>query len=270
MKILILGSRGFIGSALATHLEHLGHKISCTDPSELLNLSETFDVLIYAIGMTANFRKNFNRTVDAHINILVDVIRWNRFHHLVYLSSTRLYSNNLTSQECTDVRISVLNRENFYNASKILGEMYSLHECNQPVSVLRLSNVIGNDFRSENFLTSAVREAKYTGSLELRSGKNVEKDFILLEDVLEVVTRVIYRPVGGVLNVASGKNLNLYEISKIVSSVTGANLSYHEEDAAIGFPSIDITKLTEIYNFHPQNVESKIKEIVKALINDIR
>ena len=270
MKILILGSRGFIGSALATHLKHLGHEISCAEPSDLPNLPGTFDVLIYAIGMTANFRKNFNRTINAHINILVDVVEWNKFRHLIYLSSTRLYSNNLSSGESTDVRISGLNKDDFYNASKILGEMYSLHECNQPVSVLRLSNVIGNDYRSENFLTSAVREAKYTGHLELRSNKNVEKDFILLEDVLEVVARVIYQPVGGVLNVASGTNLKLYKIAKIVSSLTGARLSCREVGAGTGFPSIDITKLTEIYNFHPQSVESKLEKIVKALIDDIR
>ena len=93
MKFTIFGSRGFIGSNLLQKLKH--SNVECYTPDIHNNeiLKENLGHVIYAIGLTADFRERQFDTVEAHVCLLHDLLKNATFDSFLYLSSTRVYSN---------------------------------------------------------------------------------------------------------------------------------------------------------------------------------
>ena len=155
--ITILGASGFIGSQLARKLAAGGanyRAIGRNDPIPNENLGH----VIYCIGVTADFRTRPLDTVEAHVCALIELIRGHQFESLLYLSSTRVYAGDDSSNEEKPLHVSPPNAPDLYNISKVMGESIVLN-CAPNARVARLSNVYGPDFDSDNFLPSIVRDA---------------------------------------------------------------------------------------------------------------
>ncbi len=71
MKYTVFGGSGFVGTNLIRHLEGLGHDVAV--PARAVSASDLAEAgdlghVIYAIGVTGNFRGNPGPTIDAHVN----------------------------------------------------------------------------------------------------------------------------------------------------------------------------------------------------------
>jgi nucleoside-diphosphate-sugar epimerase len=241
-KITVLGARGFIGSRLAMRLRELGHDVFCPDRNADL-AGQDLGHVAYCIGLTADFRQRPLDTVEAHVCKLADVIRRCAFESLVYLSSTRVYGASGTGREDTPVAACSADPSDLYNLSKLLGESLCL-SATKPVRVARLSNVYGPDFTSENFLTELIRTAVDTGEVLLRSALDSAKDYIALDEVVEVLCWMLTGSCRhGLYNVASGKSVSNAEIAEALAVATGCCVRVEPGAPHIRFPEISVARL---------------------------
>jgi nucleoside-diphosphate-sugar epimerase len=264
MKFTVLGSTGFIGSRVAALARTQGHEVICPGRNESLQGRELGHV-IYAIGITADFRSRPHETITAHITKLQDVLTQSSFESLVYLSSTRVYARCTPISESLDTAcaaaetmpVPVVSSDfsDLYNLSKLMGESIALaHGSN--VRVARLSNVVGPDFDSENFLTSILRDCVQTGRVTLRSSLDSAKDYVSVDDVASVLLRLGQEGRSPIYNVASGCQTTNGEIVEALLQLTNATFCVAPGSPTFRFPAIDISRLKTELGFAPQRMDA--------------
>ena len=102
MTITVLGAGGWIGSSLVASLRRQGRSVRPVNRAELpLWLSERDyqGPVIYAIGLTADFRQQPHATAEAHVGLLSQVLQRPGIRQLLYLSSTRVYARSVDTCE---------------------------------------------------------------------------------------------------------------------------------------------------------------------------
>ena len=146
--------------------------------------------MYYCIGLTADFRHRPFDTVTAHVGKFQGILQNVRFERLVYCSSTRVYDTSgigSTSEVCPR-SVNPNDPSDLYNLSKLMGESLALNG-GRPGIVARLSNVVGPDFESENFVPSLVRDA-VRGRIELRSDPKSTKDYISVGEAVRLLMAI--------------------------------------------------------------------------------
>jgi nucleoside-diphosphate-sugar epimerase len=182
MKFTVLGSSGFIGRHLVTHLHASGHDVFIPDRNDPAIYKQPLGHVIYCVGLTADFRKRPFDTVYAHICLLAQLLEKASFLSLLYLSSTRVYAGATSGDEQASLLAGDL-----YNVSKLTGESLCFASGREIVRVVRLSNVVGAvDADSDNFLFALAREAK-AGKIILQVQPASAKDYIHVDDVVQML-----------------------------------------------------------------------------------
>lgn len=262
MRFTVLGSGGFIGSHLVNHLRKLSFE--CLTPSRDVDFASeaNWGHLIYSVGVTADFRYRFYETVQAHICYLLKVIQNSRFESFLYLSSTRVYSGSETGKEDAEICVSSHRFEDAYNLSKLMGESICLFAQRPAVRVVRLSNVYGPDWKSQNFLSSIIRDAVEKGQVVLNTDFASEKDYVSVKDVSAILPIIASSGKYHLYNVASGVNVTNKRLLDVIQSFTGCNVLCSQDIRHIYFPPIDISRIQKEFDFSPEVVIDAIKHLV--------
>ncbi len=240
--VTILGSSGFIGSHLVARVEALGHQ--CQRPGREDDIAAgDLGHVVYAIGLTADFRSRPFDTVQAHVCRLMQVLENGSFESFVYLSSTRLYGNSSGSAHEEDgILAHPSDPSDLYNLSKATGESLCLRASDK-TKVARLSNVYGRDLFSRNFLTEIVASAVDDGVISLRSALDSAKDYISIESVVELLIPILFEGKERIYNVASGKNTTHGELVEAIKAITGCRVSVAPGSPVISFPEISTQRI---------------------------
>jgi NAD dependent epimerase/dehydratase family. len=260
--ITVLGASGFIGSHLVETLRQ--RKINHQAPVRTENLKErNLGVVIYCVGLTADFRSKPFETVTAHVCKLLDTIKECEFDSLIYLSSTRLYGfSSEIASEGDSFKVNTQDSNDLYNISKAMGESLALASRDN-VTIVRLSNVYGADQTSDNFLSEIVKAALHDGKIVLRTSLDSEKDYV---DVNGVANLLIDMATKGcrerVYNVASGRNCSNKEITEAIASLTDCEIELAPNAPRICFPRIDISKIRDEFAFASANVLEDMEAVV--------
>jgi len=261
MKYTVLGSSGFIGSHLVRWLESQGH--DCHAPARGEDLSgRPLGHVIYCIGLTADWRGRQHDTVKAHVCALLEVLEKTDFESLLYLSTTRLYAGIEDTREGGNLRVNPLRTDDLYNVSKIMGESICLSSPRETIRVARLSNVFGDDFTSENFLTSVLRDAAEHNQVILRTSLDSAKDYVSVDDVVRLLPRIASAGRRRVYNVASGENTTHRELVDAIVKVTGCRIEVAEGSPTVSFPPILIERIREEFGFSPVRVADALPKLV--------
>ncbi len=264
--ICVLGAAGFIGSALVDRLREAGEAVMAPARDDPRIWTEELGDVIYCIGLTADFRHRPHETIDAHVSLLNDVLRRARFRSLLYLSSTRVYSSSST--ESTDeeavLRVRPGDPSDLYNLSKLTGECLCLTDSRPSVRVARLSNVVGRESTSENFVTAVVREAR-SGAVLLRTQLESAKDYIHIDDVTRLLPRIAREGSERLYNVASGKNTTHAEIVSVVAELTGCRVTVTDGSPTVIFSPVDIHRIESEFDFRPLHVLSVLPDLVREM-----
>ena len=272
MKYTILGASGFIGSHVANLARREGHDVESPGRDENLD-GRHLGHVIYSIGLTSDFRQRPHDTVTAHITKLQEILTRTTFDSLVYLSSTRVYArcavdDSAGAQTVSESQpLSVLPSDfsDLYNLSKLMGESIALIH-GPKVKVARLSNVIGMDLASDNFLISVVRDCLERGRVELKTSLESAKDYIGVDDVARLLLRIGVEGTQSIYNVASGTNTTHREIVATLTQLTSADCLVANGAPTTTFPPIDIRRIREEFGFEPRNMET----IIESLVNGFR
>lgn len=263
MKFSVFGSNGFIGSNVVQHLIKNNFEYKTPDIKKDNLLNEDLGHVIYCLGIT-NVLKNPYRAVDAHVCMLKKILEKGKFDSFLYLSSTRIYNNNSVTNEETDILVNPLNQNELYNISKILGESICVASGRENVRIVRLSNVTGNNFFSHLFIPSIIRDAVEKNEITLHSTLDSEKDYIHINDVVQLLLEIIIRGKYTTYNIANGINTKSKEILDEISRVTNCKIKVVENGKYSSTPKISIERIREEFDFQPKSIISKLENIIKS------
>lgn len=250
----VLGATGTIGSKLARHLRSLGHQVDAPGREDTRLFTRQLGHAIYCIGVTADFRTRPLETVEAHVCLLRKLLAGAQFESLTYLSSTRVFGSNPGDTVTEDTPLSVNSNDpsDLYNLSKLMGESLCLHGGRANARAVRLSNVVGgNEAGSLNFIPALVAEAR-KGAITLRSDPDSAKDYIALEDVVEMLPRIALEGRHRLYTLASGTQTSHRQWVEAIAARFGARVAYTPGAPRFTFPPLSIARLAEEFGFAPR------------------
>lgn len=262
MSFTVIGGKGFVGGAVVARLRHDGHEVFVPERGDPILLRRPLGHVIYAAGVTADFRSRPFDCVRAHIGLLAEVLEHARFESLLYLSSARIYRHAENGQEETPIPLRSEDPEDFYDLTKLAGEglCHASGRCN--VRVARLANVIGHDFRSVNFVFDLIRAACRDGCIELRSEPESAKDYVMVDDVTRMLPKIALYGQHRCYNIAAGFNTSHAQIVGAIAATTGATFTVVSGAPRIIGPPIDIRRLQSEFGFVPRPVLPEIHTLV--------
>ncbi len=259
--ITVFGASGFIGSNLVAELrqrnaEHIA--LTRKDPIPQQHLGR----VIYCIGVTADFRSKPFETVDAHVCKLRAILQDCEFESLTYLSSTRVYANSVgPAREEDPIVVAPADLSDLYNISKAMGESLSLN-CGRSARVVRLSNVYGPDFDSENFLATIIKEAITTGQLTLNTTRDSAKDHVSIRDVVHGLIEIATRGRERIYNLASGMPVSNEELAARLGKIVNLKVEFRENASRMTFPPIAVDRMRSEFDFRPSFLLDELEGLV--------
>ena len=252
MKVTILGGSGFIGRALVRRLHAHNAHVYAPGRGDV-DWKQDLGHVIYAIGLTADFRTRAFETVEAHVEVLSEFLRRARYDSLLYLSSTRVYRGARDTSEESSLVVSPSDGEDLYNLSKLLGESLCLAVSRPTVRVVRLSNVYGPGATSDDFLTSVLREAAGSGAVQLRTAMDSERDFVDLADVVDLLPRIADSGRHRLYNVGSGCNITNRQLADALARLN-VRVSVEPGAQRVAYPPLRIARVVEEFGFEPRQL----------------
>ena len=264
--ITILGASGFIGSHLARRLQQYKLEFQAVKRNEPVPGGNLGNV-IYCIGVTADFRSKPFETVDAHVCTLLDFVKRHEFDSLLYLSSTRLYGGGHSTDEEAMLNVRPQSANDLYNLSKLMGESIALN-CGRTGRVARIANVYGEDFTSDNFLPSILRQAASRRKIVFETAPESEKDYVWIHEVVENLIWIAAQGKQQIYNVASGMNVSNAQLAARLQQLTGCEIEFAPGAPAIRFPRINIGRVRGEFGIVPSSVVDDLEWLVQRYRNN--
>ncbi len=253
MKFTVFGGSGFIGRNLVEYLERKGHEVRAPVRGEDEIIGADLGHVIYAIGLTGDFRTRPFDTVDAHVVKLTRLLRTSRFDSWLYLSSTRVYGRLAhESVAHEDTPLPVLpDADGLYDISKLMGEALCLGQNHPHIRVARLSNVYGIGQSRHTFLAAILAELKAAGKVIIREAPESAKDYVALADVLVLLEDIALSGRKRLYNVASGTSVSHAELAGKLRQLTGKVVEFEESAIRRTFVRIDVERVKAEFGFTP-------------------
>ena len=260
--VTVLGASGFIGSQIIKKLIFSNAPFYAPSRGEDIFNKDLGDI-IYCIGLTADFRTKPFETINAHICKLNEVLSKCSFNSLTYLSSTRVYINSTqpVAYEEDKLLIDVMDSDDLYTLSKLTGERLCLSS-GKKIKIIRLSNIIGKEDSNINFLSSIINTIKKEKAVLLQQSLSSSKDFVFIDDVVDVILKIIFTGKHQVYNVASGQNTTNESILIELQKYFTYTFSLTETSTKKVFPNISIQKICTEFNFKPKGFSEQLSLII--------
>ncbi len=264
MIFTVVGASGFIGGSLVRSLRTKGYDVRTPSRSDIGEGRSLEGHVIYAAGVTSDFRIRTFDALEANTTLVANCLQRGGFDSFVYLSSTRVYRHGACSSESDALSVCPSDPEDLYDLTKLTAEAMCYVGGKGKAKVVRLSNVVGEDLRSRNFLFDVTRSACTYGSIELRSDAESVKDYIVVEDVVDMIPEIAVRGRFSCYNLASGINLTHREVVELIASCAGARWTVVPGAPRTGGPQIDIRRLREEFGFSPRPLPPALFRLVAA------
>jgi len=253
MRFTVLGASGYIGRHLQAKLDADGHQCFCPPRGSERILADPLGHVIYCVGLTADFRSRPGDAMEAHVGLLGTILRKASFDSLLYLSTTRVYLGAGHGHEDGPLTVCPNTPDDLYNLSKLAGEALCRAYAQRMVRVARLSNVVGGTQSSPCFLNSLLADIRQHGRVMLRSSLDSEKDYVHLDDVVELLPRIATRGKQFLYNVASGSNASNAQLIAILRKQRDFAVALDEHASAVKFPLLDVGRITREFGFVPRD-----------------
>lgn len=233
-RVLVTGSGGIVGRAVAAELEHDGWQVAriVHRPSRFASGAQVIDLAaagdltklvagrpdaIVHLAAAVPHSKEYPDTPDsAALTRKMDAAvvgaarQWNC--QLVYASSCGLYCRDEPSAKSEDAPIKDWGSP--YFAAKAAGEA-ACAELGQ-AAVLRISGPIGPGLRANVVMARFISAAREDKSITLWGSGRREQDFIDARDLAQLFLAAIKQGARGIFNAASGHTATMRELAEIV------------------------------------------------------
>ena len=267
MKYTVLGANGFIGSHLTTFLEEHGNEVATPDIRKQEIYNETLGNVIYCIGIPNFLERPFD-AIEAHACLLAKLLEQCRFDSFLYISSARLYAGLKNTNEDEAILINPSKINDLYNISKAMGESICLASKKEGIKIVRPSNVTGNNLKSNLFIPSIIKDALKNQKIVLHSSFESEKDYVDIDDVINIIHKILSQGKDKIYNIAYGKNTTAREIVNEISRITNCTIDIDENAPEYSFPPISIKKIQNELDFKPSSIIPKLESMIKEFKNN--
>ncbi len=248
LPITILGSNGWIGSALKRELLNRDISYISIDRKTIdqwIRASNAQGPVIYTIGITSDFREKPYETIEGHVSLLSRVIRRRGISRFLYLSSSRVYIENCETNEESNISVNSANPSDLYNLSKLLGESLVLNDSRPGMCVARISNVVGPNQPVHTFLGSLLNEIKVKGETTILQSHKSAKDYIHLEDLVDILVKMSACSRHRMYNIGYGRNKTHKELAQWLES-QGAIVNFAKSpETGPNAPPLDIKRMVD-------------------------
>jgi len=279
MKILIIGSKGFIGSHCVKYFQSKGFKVFMADVSVSVEANyykiephnsdfsrifkeQEFDICINASGSAhvafsfENPSKDFELNVVNVQKILVSIRDYNSNCRFVNFSSAAVYGNPKSLPITEESLCKPLSPYGFHKLQSELllteyHNFFGLKTCS-----MRVFSAYGPGLKKQLFWDLYQKAIQKDKILLFGTGKET-RDFIYIDDLMQVLDLVIQKSPfqGSVYNVASQVETTIAEAAKIfIRAFSSEKQIIFNGEAKIGDPInwlADMEKLKN-YGFEPQ------------------
>lgn len=239
-KILITGSSGQLGSYLIENIpESIGVDMKASqytqlvwdlrkNPEEILKDYE-IGTIIHAAAQVSVVKSVEVPKFDAENNIMgtINLLEYARKHdveHFIYISSAAVYGESkylpIDEEHPTEP-------ESPYGLSKLTGEKYALlyHKLyGIKVASVRPFNIFSPRQDPKNpysgVISIFVERAKKGLPLIIHGDGEQTRDFVNIEDVVQLIKLVIEKEATGIYNCATGKETSINELARIIKELS--------------------------------------------------
>jgi dTDP-glucose 4,6-dehydratase/UDP-glucose 4-epimerase len=297
MKILVLGSHGFIGSHLVASFISKGYTVSGCDLVEdravgyayqklsilspdfdTLFSSNQFDVCVNASG-SGNVSYSLNHPIsDFEANTLsvakvLDTIRKYRPScKYIHISSAAVYGNPKGLPIKESDTLAPLSPYGYHKlmSEQLCKEYYHLY--NLPVTIIRPFSVYGNGLKKQ-LLWDICTKLKNADTISLYGTGNESRDFIHINEVIALINIIINKAsfTGDIYNAATGKETSIRQIAEIFEKYFGSDKKINfSSEVKEGDPINWRAAIAnaETLGFTPMaNIEASIVEYIRWFTN---
>jgi nucleoside-diphosphate-sugar epimerase len=241
---------------MARYLRDQGHVVDV--PAR--DLDGVFDSdlghVVYAIGLTGDFRKRPFNTVEAHVCLLAKLLQKCRFDSWLYLSSTRLYASLDLDRPAHENSAVIVEPglDSLYNLSKLMGESLCLACPSHSVRVARLSNVYGYGMNKDTFLGSVLSDFRLRSQVTINESPDSGKDYVAMSKVAPLLEAISVHGSERIYNVASGVIVTHKQLFEKIRELTGLSVQYSVGGSRRTFPRVDISRVQSEFGFQPDNL----------------
>jgi UDP-glucose 4-epimerase len=237
-RVVVLGSRGFVGSALVelfrrdgwSHLALSRSDVDLGEPgaaASLRSILQPDDAVVVAAALTpdkgrdvAPLMKNL-RMVEA----LAEALPEARCAHLVYISSDAVYDGreSMISEDTAPTSTDLYSLMHIAR-ERILGHVAQAHAT--PFCVLRPCAIFGpgdthNSYGPNRFVRSALKERR----IKLFGAGEEQRDHVYIDDVAAVIAAVLQRRSAGILNAVTGQAVSFGDLARLIVDLVGSDVA---------------------------------------------
>jgi len=267
-KILIVGSKGYIGNILSKKIIEKNKKIELfLDKKKDIRKKKNWqkfpksNCLIFLAGISS-IKKSLDdpfNCFDVNLNGIINALNYCKIHNsrLIFLSSAACkFSEKKT---------------NPYQKSKNLSEnicqFYSSFY-NIDISILRLFNVYGNNQTFDFLIPSLINQVENKKNITV---KNLEskRDYIFVDDVCDAIIACInYKNKFNIFEIGTGKNYSVQQVIDIIQKIKKTNLPVKNLNSDI-FNSVKFSKANnksakKILKWQPKyTLEQGLRKFIK-------
>ena len=229
MRIIVTGSKGFIGSKLVPRLKHDGYDVLELDISDGIDITDWdqlksnshFDCVIHLACLTYvpdsyEIPKDFYRVNILGTLNMLELCRLNNAKMIFASSYVYGVLDYLPIDENHPVKAF-----NPYAQSKLIGEQLCQgyhRDFNVPVIIFRPFNIYGKGQKEDFLIPSIIKQAS-SGTVSLKDSRP-KRDFIYIDDVIDAYCKAIEYEIDefNIFNIGSGKSYSISEILEIIKS----------------------------------------------------
>ena len=259
----IFGSSGFFGTNLYKVLKERKKKIFIPKKNKYL-FNKNLGNIIYCIG-TSESIKNPKNALIANLEILSKILTNNKFQTFTYLSSIRVYSKSSKTKETDKITFNHNEKGVYFKSLKLAAESLCLQMNNPKIKIIRLANVFGHYFSNQIYLLpTLLRQSITKRKISIIINKNSKKNYLNVNDAINVILKIINKSKHQIYNVASDKQISIGQISEKIKKFTNCKVLYKNSNIIVNEPKINIQRIKKEFNFKPEiKFDKEIQKIIR-------
>ena len=261
-RYTIFGSTGFFGKNLYKVLKEKKKKIYIPKKNKYI-FNKNLGNVIYCIG-TSESIKNPKNALTANLEILSKLLTNNKFQTFTYLSSIKVYSKSSKTKETDKITFEHNEKGVYFKSLKLAAESLCLQMNNPNIKIIRLANLFGYYFTNQVYLLpTLLRQSINEGKINITINKNSRKNYLSVNDAIDVILKIITKSKYQVYNVASDKQISINQISEKIRELTNCKINYKNSNLLLNEPKINIQRIKKEFNFKPKiELTNEIEKII--------
>ena len=220
-QIVITGSSGLLGSNFYKKYKKkykiikYPHRIENITKFNKWISKKKFNYLIHFAGISKGNASMLNKiNFKCSINILKSLKKYDQIKFFLFISSSHVYSfsdkkirENFKTKPINNYGLSKKNVEDFIIKNR--------KDFNFKIGIARIFNITGPRQRKGYFVSDMYYKMLKTNFID---NINCYRDFIHLDDVMKSLDILISKNYEKIINISSGKKVNLIHVCKILNS----------------------------------------------------